>query len=107
MLCMLRLGLFSLARGDMDGEEGVRSMRWARGLLYWGSCRGEFFSISGTVILGRRLGGESARYLGLRNIMMETTILKNVFLVSVPLWFRTQSLLLLGVMWVEVFHHRR
>ena len=80
MLCMLRLGLFSLARGDIEWEEGVRSMRWARVLLYWGSCRGDFFSMEGTAILGRRLGGESARYLGVAvMVMMETTILKNVF----------------------------
>ena len=52
MLWMPMSGLFSLARGDMEGDEGVRSMRWARGWLYWGSCSGECFSISGTVILG-------------------------------------------------------
>ena len=54
--------------------------------------------MKGTVILGRRLGGESARYLEVAVIMMmmmETKILKNSFVVCVPLWFRTQSLFLL------------
>ena len=33
MDCMLRLDELSAARGDMEGEEGVNSIRCARGLL--------------------------------------------------------------------------
>ena len=33
MFCMLREDELSAARGDIEGEDGVSSIRWASGLL--------------------------------------------------------------------------